>query len=135
MPNTEHALPFQQIKGLDGLHTALNQAAQEGRPVMLDFYADWCISCKEMEAFTFSDGGVQKSLDNFVILQADVTKNDEQDKALLKELGLFGPPAILFYDPSGNELRNYRVVGFMDAGKFSSHIESFKQSGTIALNN
>ena len=133
--NTEHALPFQQIKGLDGLHTALNQAAQEGRPVMLDFYADWCISCKEMEAFTFSDGGVQKSLDNFVILQADVTKNDEQDKALLKELGLFGPPAILFYDPSGNELRNYRVVGFMDAGKFSSHIESFKQSGTIALNN
>lgn len=133
--SSEHALPFQQIKGLDGLETALAQAAKEGRPVMLDFYADWCISCKEMEAFTFSDGGVQKSLDNFVMLQADVTKNDAIDKALLKELGLFGPPAILFYDNTGNELRNYRVVGFMDAGKFSSHVENFKQSGTIALNN
>ncbi len=132
--STEHALPFQQIKGPGGLQTALAQAASDGRSVMLDFYADWCISCKEMESFTFSDGGVQKSLDNFVILQADVTKNDEQDKALLKELGLFGPPAILFYDNAGNELRNYRVVGFMDAGKFSSHIENFKQSGTIALN-
>ena len=132
--SSKHALPFQQIKGLDGLETALAQAAQDGRPVMLDFYADWCISCKEMEAFTFSDGEVQKSLDNFVMLQADVTKNDDLDKALLKELGLFGPPAILFYDHTGNELRNYRVVGFMDAGKFSSHIENFKQSGTIALN-
>ena len=132
--SSKHALPFQQIKGLDGLQTALSQAANEGRPVMLDFYADWCISCKEMEAFTFSDSGVQQSLNNFVMLQADVTKNDELDKALLKELGLFGPPAILFYDPSGNELRNFRVVGFMDAGKFSSHIENFKQTGRIALN-
>ena len=131
---SKHALPFQQIKGIAGLQTALAQAASDGRSVMLDFYADWCISCKEMESFTFSDGGVQKSLNNFVMLQADVTKNDAQDKALLKELGLFGPPAILFYDNTGNELRNYRVVGFMDAGKFSSHIESFKQSATIALN-
>ncbi len=133
--SSKHALPFQQIKGLDGLQTALSQAAKEGRPVMLDFYADWCISCKEMEAFTFSDSSVQESLNNFVMLQADVTKNDDLDKALLKELGLFGPPAILFYDPSGNELRNFRVVGFMDAGKFSSHIENFKQTGRIALNN
>jgi len=133
--SSEHALPFQQVKGLDGLQAALAQAAKDGRPVMLDFYADWCVSCKEMESFTFSDNGVQKSLDNFAMLQADVTKNDAQDKALLKELGLFGPPAILFYDNTGNELRNYRVVGFMDAGKFSSHVENFKQSGTIALNN
>ena len=132
--SAEHALPFQQIKGLEGLQTALAQATRDARSVMLDFYADWCISCKEMELLTFSDLSVQKSLNNFVILQADVTKNDEQDKALLKELGLFGPPAILFYDKKGNELRNYRVVGFMDAGKFSSHIENFKQSATIALN-
>ncbi|MFK7814840.1 MAG: protein-disulfide reductase DsbD [Gammaproteobacteria bacterium] len=132
--SAKHALPFQQIKGIDGLQVALAQAAKEGRPVMLDFYADWCVSCKEMEAFTFSNTEVQNSLDNFVMLQADVTKNDDLDKALLKELGLFGPPAILFYDPSGNELRNYRVVGFMDAGKFSSHVNNFKQSGTIALN-
>jgi len=133
--NSEHAIPFQQIKGIDGLQAALTQAVSDGRPVMLDFYADWCVSCKEMESFTFSNGNVQKSLNNFVILQADVTKNDAQDKVLLKELGLFGPPAILFYDNTGNELRNYRVVGFMDAGKFSSHIENFKQSGTVALNN
>lgn len=131
----EHALPFKQVKGVEGLQAALQQAGQEGRPVMLDFYADWCVSCKEMEAFTFSDTGVQKSLENFIVLQADVTDNDAQDKALIEELGLFGPPAILFYDHTGNELRNYRVVGFMPAGKFSSHVENFKQSGTIALNN
>ena len=130
----EHALPFKQVKGVDELTAAIQQAASEGKPVMLDFYADWCISCKEMEAFTFSNKNVQKSLENFVFLQSDVTDNDEQDQALLKELGLFGPPAILFYDPAGNELRNYRVVGFMDAPKFASHIESFKKSGTIALN-
>jgi len=132
--DNEHALPFQQIKGLDGLQTALAQAAKDGRPVMLDFYADWCVSCKEMDALTFSNGEVQKSLDNFVMIQADVTKNDTQDQALMDELGVFGPPAILFYDNTGSELRNYRVVGFMNAGKFSSHVENFKQSGTIALN-
>ena len=128
-----HHLPFKQVKGIDGLNIAIQQAVQEDKPVMLDFYADWCISCKEMESFTFSDKNVQMSLTNFVILQSDVTDNDEQDQALLRELGLFGPPAILFYDNSGNELRNYRVVGFMNAPKFASHIESFKQSSTIAL--
>ena len=133
--NSSHALPFQQVKGVEGLNTAIQQAVKEGRPVMLDFYADWCISCKEMESFTFSNADVQKSLNNFVILQSDVTDNDEQDQTLLKKLGLFGPPAILFYDITGNELRNYRVVGYMDAPKFASHIESFKQSSTIALNN
>jgi len=130
----QHALPFKQVKGVEGLNAALEQAAQQGRPVMLDFYADWCVSCKEMESFTFSNDGVQKSLENFIVLQADVTDNDAQDKALLDELGLFGPPAILFYDQTGNELRNYRVVGFMPAGKFASHVESFKQTGTVAFN-
>ncbi len=132
----QHALSFQQIKGIDELEQAIQQAAKNGQPVMLDFYADWCISCKEMEAFTFSNNSVQKSLENFVVLQADVTDNDALDQALLDKLGLFGPPAILFYDHTGNELRNYRVVGFMPATKFSAHIENFKQSGTgtIALN-
>lgn len=132
--NDAHSLTFKQVKGIDGLNAAIQQAVQAGKPVMLDFYADWCISCKEMESFTFSDANVQLSLDNFVMLQSDVTDNDEADQALLKELGLFGPPAILFYSKSGNELRNYRVVGYMNAPKFSSHIESFKQSSTVALN-
>ena len=69
------------------------------------------------------------------MLQTDVTDNDEQDQKLLKELGLFGPPAIVFYDHAGNEQRNYRVVGFMNAQKFASHVENFKRSSAVALNN
>ncbi len=127
-PDNAHALPFQQIKGIAGLDASLRQAAKDGKPVMLDFYADWCITCKEMEAFTFSDASVQKSLRDFVLLQADVTDNDELDQALLKKLGLFGPPAILFYDGTGKELRNYRIAGFMRASKFISHVENLEQS-------
>lgn len=130
-PDNAHALPFRQIKGSNGLSTAIQQAAKEGKPVMLDFYADWCISCKEMEAFTFSNANVQESLRDFVVLQVDVTDNDELDQALLKELGLFGPPAILFYDDTGNELHEYRVVGFMAASKFTSHIAGFKQAAQL----
>ncbi len=133
---TAHTLPFQQINGIAELNTAIQRAANENKPVMLDFYADWCITCKEMELLTFSDAKVQRSLSNFVTLQADVTKNDETDRALLRELGLFGPPAILFYDNTGNELRNYRVMGFMSATKFASHINNFKQSsGAVVLLN
>jgi thiol:disulfide interchange protein DsbD len=90
---------------------------------MLDFYADWCVSCKEMEVLTFTDPAVQQALANTVLLQADVTPNDEQDKALYKHFGIIGPPSIMFFDNAGNERRNYRVVGFMPADKFSSHVE------------
>ncbi len=124
----DRVLPFRQIKGVEGLDTALRQAAAEGKPVMLDFYADWCISCKEMEAFTFSKLQVRRALQNFVLLQSDVTHHDEQDRALLKHLGLFGPPAILFYDPSGQERYSYRLIGFMGASGFSSHLERFKEA-------
>ena len=113
-------LPFQNIKGLDGLNAAL--AAAEGKTVMLDFYADWCVSCKEMEAFTFSDSQVQQTLSNTVLLKADVTPNDEQDKALYKHFGIFGPPAIMFFDAEGNELRDHRVVGFVPADQFDAHV-------------
>ncbi|MCY4641351.1 MAG: protein-disulfide reductase DsbD [Gammaproteobacteria bacterium] len=128
-----HALPFQQVKGVGGLDAALRKAVEGGKPVMLDFYADWCISCKEMEAFTFSDDEVQGALQDFILLQSDVTDHDEQDRALLKHLGLFGPPAILFYDPTGDEWSNYRVVGFMHASRFASHIERFKHAGSVTF--
>ena len=88
---------------------------------MLDFYADWCVSCKELERYTFSDPGVQAILANVVLLQSDVTANDLEDQALLNTLGLFGPPAILFFGPDGRERRQFRVVGFMDALEFGGH--------------
>lgn len=115
-------LQFQPVKGLDGLQKALETASAQGKTVMLDFYADWCISCKEMEAYTFTDEAVQVALKDTVLIQADVTDNDDQDKALLKSLGLFGPPAILFYDNTRQEQRPYRVVGFMPADDFSNHV-------------
>ena len=118
-----HGLQFEQIKGLPGLHAALAKAKGESRPLMLDLYADWCVSCKEMEAYTFTDKAVQTALKDAIVVQADVTANDEPDKVLLKQLGLFGPPAILFYTPDGQEQRAYRVVGFMPADKFTQHIK------------
>ena len=116
-------LNFKQIKGVDGLNAALAEARAEGKTVMLDFYADWCISCKEMEAFTFTDPAVQQALAGTVLLQADVTPNDEQDKALYKHFGIIGPPSIMFFDSNGNELKNFRVVGFVPAEKFSAHVK------------
>ena len=89
-----------------------------GRPVMLDFYADWCVSCKEMEAFTFSDARVRAKLDTMLLLQADVTENNERHKLLLKRFSLFGPPGIVFFDAQGREIQGLRVIGFQDAERF-----------------
>ncbi len=116
-------LSFKQIKGVDGLNAALADAGTQGKAVMLDFYADWCISCKEMEALTFTDPTVQQALSDVVLLQADVTPNDEQDKALYKHFGIIGPPSIMFFDKNGSERKNFRVVGFMPAEKFSAHVQ------------
>ena len=115
-------LAFTKIKGLDGLNQALASAKAQNKPVMLDFYADWCVSCKEMEKYTFSDPNVQASLSNAVLLKTDVTPNDDLDKELYAHFGIIGPPAIIFYDKDGNELRNYRVVGYMPAEKFNTHV-------------
>ena len=82
-------------------------ASAAGKPVMLDFYADWCVSCKEMEKYTFTDAQVQAALANAVLLQADVTANDEQDKALLARFEIFGPPTIAFFDGDGVERKNF----------------------------
>jgi len=94
-----------------------------GRPVMLDFYADWCVSCKEMEAFTFSDARVRQKFDAMLLLQADVTANDDGHKALLKRFSLFGPPGIIFFDAQGREIRGLRVIGYQDADRFLQTLE------------
>ena len=113
---------FERVKTVAELNNVVQTASQQGKPVMFDFYADWCISCKEMEAFTFTDERVKALLQNAVLIQADVTANDAHDQALLKEFSLFGPPAILFYNTSGQEITRARVVGFMNADKFSEHL-------------
>ncbi len=118
---------FKPIKGIKGLERELAAAKAEKKPVMLDFSAEWCISCKEMDAFTFADAGVQTLLANFVILRADVTANDEQDKALNKRFQIFGPPMVLFFDSNGQEQQNKRVVGFMPAEEFRQHLKKVIQ--------
>ena len=90
-----------------------------GRPVMLDFYADWCVSCKEMEKFTFSDPAVRAQMDRMLLLQADVTEGTEADRALLKRFSLFGPPGIVFFDAEGREIKGLRVIGYQSAERFS----------------
>ncbi|MBV8032543.1 MAG: protein-disulfide reductase DsbD [Betaproteobacteria bacterium] len=89
-----------------------------GKPAMLDFYADWCVSCKEMEKFTFSDPAVRQKLDGMLLLQADVTANSAEHKALLKRFSLFGPPGIIFFDAQGREIKGLRVIGYQNAERF-----------------
>jgi len=117
----ERKLVFKRVKGLAGLDAELRVATAQGKPVMLDFYADWCVSCKELERYTFSDPGVQAALANVVILQTDVTANDAEDQALLRAFGLFGPPAILFFGEDGKERPRFRIVGFVNAQDFRAH--------------
>ncbi|MCK7220259.1 protein-disulfide reductase DsbD [Enterobacter cloacae] len=113
-------LNFIQIKNVDDLNQALAQARD--KPVMLDLYADWCVACKEFEKYTFSDPQVQGALNGTVLLQANVTANNAQDKALLKQLNVLGLPTILFFNQQGEEQPGQRVTGFMDAAAFSAHL-------------
>ncbi len=122
-------LAFQRIKTSAALDQALSEARTQGRPVMLDFYADWCVSCKEMEHYTFTDPAVRTALAGAMLLQADVTANDADDQALLRRFEIFGPPTIAFFDAAGRELHDHRVVGYMPAAEFAGHVsEAF--SGT-----
>jgi len=105
------------------------QLRAAGRPVLLDFYADWCVSCKEMEKFTFTDAGVAARMGQFLLLKADVTANSDEHKALLKRFGLFGPPGIIFFDRTGNEIAGLRVVGYLPAEKFISVLDTAWQRG------
>jgi len=98
--------------------------AVAGRPVMLDFYADWCVSCKEMERFTFPDERVKARLGRFLLLQADVTANSAEHVALLKRFRLFGPPGIIFFDAKGREIEGLRVIGFQPADRFAAVLDA-----------
>jgi len=100
--------------------------ASPGKPVMLDFYADWCVSCKEMEHFTFSDPKVKKEFDSMLLLQVDVTANTDDHKALLKRFSLFGPPGIIFFDAQGREVKGLRVIGYQNAERFLKTISSLR---------
>lgn len=113
-------LEFKRIKTVADLEREVAAASAAGRTVMLDFYADWCVSCKEMEHNTFTEEAVQRELAGTLLLQADVTANDDEDQALLQHFGIFGPPTIAFYGADGAERRNFRVVGFMKAAEFAA---------------
>ena len=115
--STKHTLPFTRVKSITDLDLAIKNA--NGKTVMLDFYADWCTSCKEMEKLTFSDVKVKAALANTVLLQADVTENNDNDQALLKRFGLFGPPGIIFFDNTGAEIKT-RVIGYKNVGDFTA---------------
>lgn len=117
-------LEFKTIKSYEDLQGEL----AKGQPVMLDFYADWCVSCKEMEVLTFTDSEVHTALKGVTLIKADVTPNDDIDKALMKQFGIIGPPAILFFTPDGQEQKAQRVVGFKNAEDFVSVIQKAYQN-------
>jgi thiol:disulfide interchange protein DsbD len=118
----EQHVVFRQIKGQQGLQLALADSRQRNSESMLDFYADWCISCKEMEKYAFTHPEVLAALRDVATLQADVTDNDQIDTELMTSLGIYGPPAILFFDTNGEEIRHRRVVGEMSGEQFAAHV-------------
>lgn len=118
----QQSLQFEKIKTVEDFENKLAQAKAAGKPVMLDFYADWCIYCKDYEKYVFTDPRVIQRLDNFVLLKADVTDNDDKDKALLRSFNLVAPPAILFFGPDGEERHGRRLVGAMNADEFHNHL-------------
>jgi thiol:disulfide interchange protein DsbD len=113
---------FRQIKGEQGLQLALANSVTQSIPTMLDFYADWCISCKVMEKYAFTHPDVLRALERVATLQTDVTDNDAIDTQLMNSLGIYGPPAILFFDAEGREMRHRRVVGEMSGEEFAAHV-------------
>jgi thiol:disulfide interchange protein DsbD len=122
---SEAALSFTRVTSLSDLDQKISSA--NGKPVMLDFYADWCVACKEMEAFTFSDPSIQERLKDTVLLQADVTANSADDIALLKRFGLFGPPGIIFFNKAGAEVHQVRTIGYQNVERFAATLKQLDQ--------
>ncbi|MDE2257962.1 MAG: thioredoxin family protein, partial [Xanthomonadaceae bacterium] len=120
-------LSFRTIKSVSDLDHEVQRAQASGRPVMLDFYADWCVSCKEMEKFTFTDPRVKQALSGFVLLQADVTANDATDQALMKHFGIVAPPDTLFFGADGAERRDLQLTGPESAGKFVQRVDAVRR--------
>ena len=117
----EH-VSFIRVKSTDDLKKEILKAKQQGKAVMLDIYADWCLYCKGYDRYIFPDPSVRKYLDNMVLLQADVTAMDKTDEALMKVLGVSLPPAILFFDTKGKEIPSSRVLGDMKVKEFADHL-------------
>ncbi len=120
----QQGIIFQHIRTIAELDQKIQQASANGQWLMLDFYADWCISCKEMEAYTFTDAKVKQQLADFVLVQADVTANNDNDKALLKRFNLIGPPGIIFFGPDQQERTSSRVIGYQNAETFSNTLKN-----------
>jgi thiol:disulfide interchange protein DsbD len=118
----EH-VTFEKIKSLEDVEIAVARANKAGKPAMLDFYADWCVECIRMERNTFGEPEVQAFFAQIHLLQADVTSNDDTDQALMHKYGIIGPPAILFFDRQGKELKAFRLVGFFDSEEFAAHLK------------
>ncbi len=123
MHRLESGIVFQRVANTAQLDALLSQAKQKGQPVLLDFYADWCVTCKEMELLTFSNEKVKAALSTYQLIQVDVTKNTVEHQRILKQYALFGPPAILFFDANGEEKVSKRVIGFMKAERFLERLQ------------
>jgi thiol:disulfide interchange protein DsbD len=118
-----HTDTFIQLTSLQEIQQQVAQASAMNKIVMLDFYADWCVACKEFEAYTFSDTDVKAKMADFVLLQVDMTENTDQDLEILEYYNILGLPTIMFFDPLKGELTNNRVTGFMNATLFNQHLK------------
>ena len=117
----ENKPKFIAINSLDQLNKIIS--SNKTKPIMLDFYADWCVACLEFEKFTFTDKEVSTLMKQYILLKADVTKNNLNDKALMTQFNIFGPPAILFFNNSGNEIRQIRTIGFKNPKDFKKILQ------------
>jgi len=122
-------LPFERVRNLAELDERISQST---KPVLLDFYADWCVSCIEMERFTFTDPAVDAAMRTLTLLRADVTANSADDKALLQRFKLFGPPGIIFFDAQGREIEDIRVVGYQPAELFGRALAAVQQRSRVS---